>query len=430
VRIFIVGSGGREHALAWRLSASGHEVLAAPGNPGVAQVAQLIDLAMDDFDALAALALERKVDVVVIGPEAPLVAGLADRLRRLGLAVFGPSASAARLEGSKVFAKEFFQRHGIRTAEFVECAEAAGVDRALAELGGRVVVKADGLAAGKGVVLCSGPTEARQAALSLLEGARFGAAGRKVVIERRLSGREVSILALCDGKRCELLPPVEDHKAVFDGDRGPNTGGMGTASPPSWSTGSLMDRARAEIFEPTLAGLRAEKIDYRGVLYAGLMVEDDGTPWILEYNCRFGDPETQPLMVRCEADLAPWLLGAARGEMPAGSLQCSPRAAVCVVMAAHGYPGNTRSGDRISGLEGLPAGVVAFHAGTARVNGALVTAGGRVLGVTALGDDLAGARQLAYQAVSQIHFDGAHVRRDIGARGLAPAAPAPGDKNA
>ena len=420
MRILIVGSGAREHALAWRLSRAGHEALVAPGNPGAGEVAELIDVAMDDFDALAALAQERKVDLVVVGPEAPLVAGLADRLRRLKLNVFGPSASAARLEGSKVFAKEFFRRHGIRTAEFFDCIDAAAVDRALAQLGDRVVVKADGLAAGKGVVLCERAAEARQVALSMLEGARFGAAGRKVVIERRLTGREVSILALCDGARCELLPPVEDHKTVHDGDQGPNTGGMGTASPPSWSTGGLMDRARAEIFEPTLAGLRAEKIDYRGVLYAGLMVEDDGTPWILEYNCRFGDPETEPLVLRCEADLGPWLLGAAQGAMPSGALECTARAAVCVVMAASGYPGNPRSGDVITGLDRLPEGVVAFHAGTARVKDQLVTAGGRVLAVTALGDDLAAARQLAYQATQTIQFDGAHYRRDIGARGQTP----------
>ncbi|HLU65012.1 MAG TPA: phosphoribosylamine--glycine ligase [Kofleriaceae bacterium] len=416
MKVLLVGSGGREHALAWRLRAGGHEVIAVPGNPGMAEVAERVDLAPDDFDALAALGHARRVDLVVIGPEAPLVSGAADRLRARGLAVFGPSAAAARLEGSKVFAKQFFRRHGIRTAEFEECGDAADVDRALAHLGGRVVVKADGLAAGKGVVVCDGADQAREAALSMLEGGRFGAAGRRVIIEQRLAGRELSVLALCDGHRCEMLPPVEDHKAALDGDRGPNTGGMGTVSPAPWATPALLDRVRAEIFEPTLAGLRAEALDYRGVLYAGLMVDDEGAPWILEYNCRFGDPETQPLMARLEIDLGAWLLGAARGALPAGPIDPSPRAAVCVILAAHGYPGKVRTGDRITGLDRLPDGVMAFHAGTARVGGELVTAGGRVLGVTAVGDDVAAARRLAYQAVAGVTFDGMHFRRDIGAR--------------
>jgi phosphoribosylamine--glycine ligase len=416
MNVLVVGTGGREHALCWRLRASGHSVTAASGNPGMAEVATCVDVSAADTDALAAVAVERRIDLVVIGPEAPLVEGVADRLRRRGLAVFGPSSAAARLEGSKMFAKEFFARHGIRSAEFVGCHSLAQVDAALGRLGDDVVVKADGLAAGKGVVVCASAEEARAAAREMLQGGRFGDAGRKLLIERRLRGRELSVFALCDGTRAAVLPAAEDHKAVFDGDRGPNTGGMGTVSPASWATGELLDRVRREIFERTLAGLAADRLEFRGVLFAGLMIEEDGTPSILEYNVRFGDPETQVQMARLEGDLGAWLHGAAHGKMPDGELQVSPSAAVCVVLASHGYPGETRIGDPISGLDRVPDGVLVFHAGTARVGERLVTASGRVLAVTALGDTVADARALAYRAAEQIHFDGMHYRRDIGAR--------------
>jgi len=420
VRILVIGSGGREHALCWRLAASGHEVIVAPGNPGAAEVAEVADVAVDDYHALVALALAREVDLVVIGPEAPLVAGLADRMRQRGLVVFGPSAAAARLEGSKAYAKEFFRRHGIRTAEFRIAGDMAAAESALAELGGEVVVKADGLAAGKGVFLCSGVDEAREAARTMLESGRFGQAGLAVVIERRLVGRELSVMALCDGARSVALPPVEDHKTIFDGDVGPNTGGMGTVSPPAWVTAAVLERVQREILEPTLVGLRADGIDYRGVLYAGLLVDGAGSPWILEYNCRFGDPETQPALARLDGDLGAWLFGAASGQLPSGQVAVSARAAVCVVLAAHGYPGEVRTGDPIAGIEAgaAPEGdVIAFHAGTARVGGRLVTAAGRVAGITALGDTVAEARERAYRAVAQVSFDGMQFRRDIGARG-------------
>ncbi len=416
MNVLVVGTGGREHALCWRLRAGGHQVIAAPGNPGMAEVASCVDVSVADSDALIALALERQVDLVVIGPEGPLVAGLADRMRRRGLVVFGPSAAAARLEGSKLFAKSFFQRHGIRSAEFAECTSLAQVDAALASLGDRVVVKADGLAAGKGVVVCGAADEARAAAREMLEGNRFGAAGRKLVVERRLSGRELSVFALCDGSRAALLPAVEDHKAVLDGDRGPNTGGMGTVSPAGWASDELVDRVRREIFEPTLAGLAADHLEFRGVLFAGLMIEADGTPWILEYNVRFGDPETQVQMARLDTDLGAWLHGAAHGKMPAGRIETSAGAAVCLVLASHGYPGEPRTGDAIRGLDQVPDGVLVFHAGTAQVGEQLVTAGGRVLGVTARGDTVADARALAYRAAETIQFDGMHYRSDIGAR--------------
>jgi phosphoribosylamine---glycine ligase len=426
MRILVVGSGGREHALCWRLAASGHDVVAAPGNPGAAQVASVVDVAVDDYDGLVALAQSRSVDLVVIGPEAPLVAGLADRMRRRGIDVFGPSAAAAKLEGSKAFAKEFFRRHGIRTADFRVCGDMDAVDRALAELGGDVVVKADGLAAGKGVVLCDGADEARSAARAMLEDKRFGKAGLVVVIERRLRGRELSVMALADGQRCALLPPVEDHKTIHDGDRGPNTGGMGTVSPPAWATDELMDRVRRDILEPTLVGLRADGIDYRGVLYAGLVIDESGAPWILEYNCRFGDPETQPVAARLDDDLGAWMCDAARGKLPDGHPAVSPRVAVCVVLAAAGYPGQVSIGDAIAGADASGDDVTVFHAGTARVGDRLVTAAGRVLGVTALGDSVADARARAYEAIAGISFDGMQFRRDIGAR-AAPAGRAGSD---
>jgi phosphoribosylamine---glycine ligase len=421
VRILVVGSGGREHALCWRMAAAGHEVIVAPGNPGAAQVAAKVDVAVDDYDGLIALARERAVELVVIGPEAPLVAGLADRMRARGLTVFGPSAAAARLEGSKAFAKEFFRRHGIRTAEFRTCSDMRAVEAALAELGGEVVVKADGLAAGKGVVLCDGADEAREAARAMLESKRFGEAGLVVVIEQRLRGRELSVMALADGARCAMLPPVEDHKTIFDGDRGPNTGGMGTVSPPAWVSQALLERVQREIFDPTLAGLRAEQIDYRGVLYAGLIIDEAGAPWILEYNCRFGDPETQPVAARLEDDLGAWLLGAAGGEMPEGAPAVSSLAAVCVVLAAGGYPGEVQTGEPIHGADAASAAdVILFHAGTAQVGGRLVTCAGRVIGVTALGDTVADARARAYQAVAGVSFAGMQFRRDIGARSERP----------
>jgi phosphoribosylamine--glycine ligase len=417
VRILVIGGGGREHALAWRLAAAGHDVTAAPGNPGIARVARCVPVAVDDHDAIAALALDGGCDLVVVGPEAPLVAGLADRLRARGVATFGPGADGARLEGSKVYSKQLFARHGIPTAPFHIATTVAEADAAIADLasGGGVVVKADGLAAGKGVVVAADPEVARAAARDMLEARRFGTAGAQLVIERRIVGREVSVLALTDGTRLELLPAAEDHKQLLDGDRGPNTGGMGTVSP-AWAGDALVGRIRRELLEPTLAGLRAEHIDYRGVLYAGAIVDDAGVPWLLEYNCRFGDPETQPIMARLRGDLGAVLLGAARGELPVGALAWDPRAAVCVVVAAAGYPDAPRTGDPIRDLPDDSHDVVVFHAGTARRGDALVSAGGRVLGVTALGLDVAHARARAYAVVDAIDLPGKQVRRDIGQR--------------
>lgn len=415
MRIMIVGSGGREHALAWRLAREGHRLWAAPGNPGIGKHATCLPIAALALEELVAAAQAHAVDLVVVGPEAPLVAGLADRLRAVGIAVFGPGHSGARLEGSKVFSKQFFDRHGIATAAFRVAASATDVEAALAALGPSLVVKAEGLAAGKGVVVCESADEVRAAAAAMLSG-RFGSAGTRLVLEQRLSGRECSILALTDGQRLEVLAPAEDHKTIYDGDRGPNTGGMGTVSP-AWVSQELVARARAELLEPTLAGLRAEGIDYRGVLYAGLMVDDSGRPWLLEYNCRFGDPETQPVLARLRGPLAEVLASCAAGAMRVGELSWDERVAVCVVVAAAGYPEAPELGDVIEGADAeFGDDVTVFHAGTALREGALVSAGGRVLGVTALGAGVEAARRAAYAAVDRIGLRGKQVRRDIGLR--------------
>ena len=428
MNILVIGSGGREHALVWRLAQAGHRLVAAPGNPGIEELADCVAIAIDDHARLSELARARQIDLVVVGPEAPLVAGLADRLRAAGVPTFGPGADGARLEGSKVFSKQFFARHRIPTAPFAVATTLAdaelAIDRILASSAagaadgiGGVVVKADGLAAGKGVVVSSDAGEAKAAARAMLEARRFGDAGATVVIEQRIAGREVSVLALTDGTRLEVLPAVEDHKAIFDGDLGPNTGGMGTVTP-AWLTEAISARIRSEILEPTLRGLRADGVDYRGVLYAGVMVEPAGAPYLLEYNCRFGDPETQPLMARMRGDLGAVLLGAARGEMPVGALGWDARMAVCVVVAAAGYPDAVRTGDPIGGLASAAPDATVFHAGTARraEDGQLVSSGGRVLGVTALGISVQQARERAYAVVDAIELAGKQARRDIGAR--------------
>ncbi len=425
MKILVVGSGGREHALVWRLAKGGHEVLAAPGTPGMEAIARCVPVKVMDLDGQVKLAVEEGVDLVVVGPEAPLCAGIADKLRAAGVPTFGPGVDGARLEGSKAFSKQLFARHGIRTAAFRVCKTVAEADAAIEELAARavpagtgVVVKADGLAAGKGVVVADDAAEARAAARAMLDG-RFGEAGATLVIEQRISGREVSLMALTDGERVEVLAAAEDHKTLLDGDRGPNTGGMGTVSP-TWVDDAILARVRAEVLTPTVAGLAAEGIDYRGVLYAGLMIDGDGMPWLLEYNCRFGDPAPQPVMARLEGDLGAVLLGAATGKLEVGALSWDPRAAVCVVVAAAGYPEAPRSGDVIGGLEAAAGAdgedVVVFHAGTARKGEAIVSAGGRVLGVTALGEDVEAARARAYATVGRIELEGMQVRGDIGMR--------------
>jgi phosphoribosylamine--glycine ligase len=422
VRILVIGSGGREHALAWKIARSPHveRVLVAPGNDGMAAVARTFpDVAAEDADRILALARSEAVDLVVVGPEAPLAAGLADRLEAAGVAVFGPSARAARLEASKAFAKRFMARHGIPTAGF-EVFDSLEAARAhVRARGGACVVKADGLAAGKGVAVCDGPEQAERALVEIMGERRFGAAGERVVVEERLVGEEASYHAVADGERVVPLAAAQDHKRALDGDRGENTGGMGAYSPTPVLDEAAEKRVLEEIVHPTIRGLAAEGIPYRGVLYVGLMLDAAGAPHVVEFNVRFGDPETQPLVLRLDGDIVPLLDATARGRLdPARGLVWRD-AAVCVVLASGGYPRAFEVGKPIHGLDALEADpdVVVFHAGTRRdAARRFVTAGGRVLGVTARGASVAQARERAYAACDRIRFEHMHLRRDIAAR--------------
>ncbi len=396
MRILIIGSGGREHALAWKLAQSpGVELLASPGNPGMARVAACLPLEQ---------ATARRPDLTVVGPEVPLVDGIVDRFRAAGLPIVGPARDAAQLEGSKVFAKNFFVEHGIPTADFVAVDSPAGARRALDRFGFPVVLKTDGLAAGKGVVVAHDRVEA-ETALASLRG--------RLVVEQFLEGEEVSFIALCDGRDAVPLAPTQDHKAVFDGDLGPNTGGMG-----AYCDGSILTaRQTAEILDrvirPTVEATR-----FSGFLYAGLMMTADGVK-VLEFNVRLGDPETQPLMHRMQSDFVPALVAAAEGRLAGVTLDWRAEPSVCVVLTSSGYPGAYEIGRRIEGIEAAErAGATVFQAGTRASHGGLETAGGRVLGVTARGRDLAAAIANAYEAVGHIQFEGMHYRRDIGRKGL------------
>jgi len=419
MKILVVGGGGREHALAWKLAGdSGRpEVFCAPGNAGTAEIATNLEIGAEDLNALRGWAAEARPDLTVIGPEAPLCAGLADTLSAEGLTVFGPSAAAARLEGSKHFAKEVMRAAGVPTAEargFTDAAEALAY---LRERGAPIVVKAEGLAAGKGVTVCETVDHAEQAVREALLDRAFGDAGNRILIEDCLSGEEASILALVDGQTVVMLASSQDHKRALDNDEGPNTGGMGAYSPAPVITDDLWPVIREQVFDRTLAELGKRGITYRGVLYAGLMI--DGTvPKVLEFNCRFGDPETQAILPRLNCDLAPALAACARGELAEDMIAWRREACACVVMASGGYPGAYVKGKPIAGLAEAAQleDVVVFHAGTTRYNGETATSGGRVLGVTALGADLEKAVERAYKAVSMISFDGAHYRTDIAHR--------------
>jgi phosphoribosylamine--glycine ligase len=421
LRVLLVGSGGREDALAWKFAQSPRlaALYAAPGNPGIARVAECIPVRADDVTGLADLAERERIDLTVVGPEVPLALGLADALQARGRPVFGPSRIAAALESSKVFAKGFFVRHGIPTAHFRSFDDPGAARAFVGELGGRAVVKADGLAAGKGAIVCADPVEAAQAIGDMLERRVFGEAGARVVVEEYLEGEEVSLFALTDGRTVCPFAWAQDHKAVFDGDRGPNTGGMGAYSPAPVLDPTLAEQVVTTVLEPTIRGMAAEGRPYRGVLYAGLMLTSAG-PRLLEYNVRFGDPECQVLVPRLAGDLLPLCQAVAEGRGLPPSVAWRTEAAVCVVLASGGYPGEYRTGLPIEGVERAEAhpGVTVFHAGTTRRDGRLMTAGGRVLGVTALGPDIASAVTLAYAGVAEIRFDGMHYRRDIGHRAL------------
>lgn len=421
-KILVVGSGGREHALCWRARFEGHEVHATPGSDAIASEATRHAVAMDDPDALVALAGREQVDLVVIGPEQPLVDGLADRMREAGLLVFGPSAAAAELEGSKAAAKAFMEQHAIPTARHETVHDLATGRSALRRFDTPPVVKADGLAAGKGVTVPETLEEAEQALRACLEGVTHTDpdAGPRVVLEERLYGQEVSLFVLTDGTRAITLLPAQDHKRLGDGDTGPNTGGMGAYVPAPVYTGEVHARTMDRIVRPTLAGLRAQRRPFVGVLFVGLMIDDAGDPRVVEYNCRFGDPEAQPLLFGLDEPIVPHLLDAASGQLREGTLRGRP--AATVVMASAGYPSSSRRGDRVRGLEAAAAhaDVHVFHAGTQRASdGGWETNGGRVLGVCARADDLQEALRRAYAAAGEIRFDGMQLRGDIGARALA-----------
>jgi phosphoribosylamine--glycine ligase len=424
MRILVLGSGGREHALAWKLARSPRveRVLAAPGSDGMArEAATFPEVAAGDTEAVVALARRERVDLVVVGPEDPLVAGIADALRAAGIATFGPSAAAARLEGSKAFAKDFMRRHRIPSADYAVFDELAAARAHVRALGGPCVVKADGLAAGKGVAVCDGPADAERALVEAMGERRFGAAGARVVVEERLVGQEASYYALSDGAHVLPLAAAQDHKRALDGDRGENTGGMGAYSPAPVFDEAVEKRVLEEIVHPTVRGMAAEGHPFQGVLFVGLMIAPDGTPRVIEFNVRFGDPETQPLLMRLDGDLVPLLDGAARGALEAAPAPVWRDAAVCVVLASGGYPRAYEVGKPIAGIEEAERDrdVVVFHAGTRRgADGGFVSAGGRVLGVTARGADVAEARRRAYAACDRIRFEGMHLRRDIAARAL------------
>jgi phosphoribosylamine--glycine ligase len=419
MRVLVVGGGGREHALAWRLSRSPQveRVWCAPGNAGIADVATCVALAPDDLKGLVRFARDQTIDLTVVGPEMPLTLGVVDRFAQEGLRAFGPTAAAARLEGSKVFAKELLRQLRVPTAFFGAFDDADQAERFIDEVGAPVVVKADGLAAGKGVFICHTVPEAKAAVDQIMRQRLFGDAGERVVVEECLQGEELSFMAITDGDVVLPLAESQDHKRVLDGDRGPNTGGMGAYSPVPLMTPELRAHVMRDIMEPVVAGLDRQGTRYTGVLYAGLMVHE-GQAKVLEFNVRFGDPEAQVLMMRLSSDLAALMDAAVEGTLADVAVAWDPRAAACVVLAAEGYPGPVDRGRPIDGLEALRGwtnGMV-FHAGTRRDGDRVVTDGGRVLGVTAMGDTIAGAVASAYEAVARIGWPGMHFRADIGHR--------------
>ncbi len=432
LRILLVGSGGREHALAWKILESPlcDRLLVAPGNPGIEALARgasgagrvaCVAVSAENVADLLELVSRERIGLVVCGPEGPLVAGLADGCAARGTPCFGPSRAAAQIEGSKAFAKSIMREAGVPTAAYGSFEDVRAAEAFIDAQPGDVVVKADGLCAGKGVVVTSSHDEAKAAVRRMLGERQFGDAGARVVVEERLAGRECSLMALTDGERFAMLASAEDHKTVFDGDRGPNTGGMGAYSPSPLLDDAQVARIGETIFAPTLRALSAAGCRFRGLLYGGLMLTPDRGPMVIEFNCRFGDPETQAVLPRLSGDLVPWLLGAAGGTLPPGELSFRPGLALCTVLAAAGYPGKVRTGDVISGLgddgQVTSEGVTVFHGATRRDGGELVTAGGRVLGVAATGVNLADARARVYEAIEDIQFSGVHFRKDIGLRG-------------
>jgi phosphoribosylamine---glycine ligase len=421
MKILVIGGGGREHALVWKIAQSPlvDKVYCAPGNPGIGRLAENVAIQVDDLAALLGFAKNNEIDLTVVGPELPLSLGIVDLFEEYGLRIFGARRNAAQIEASKAFSKDLMKKYRVPTAAYEVFSEVAPAVAFIRKIGAPIVVKADGLAAGKGVIIAATVDEAIAAVTDMLSGNAFGAAGSRVVIEEFLTGEEASFLAFTDGRRIVPLASAQDHKAVFDDDRGPNTGGMGAYSPAPVVTPAIHAKAMAAVMHPTVDGMAAEGRPYRGVLYAGLMVSA-GEVRTLEFNARFGDPECQPLLMRMKSDIVPILVAIAEGDLTGLEIEWHDKAAVCVVMASEGYPGSYRKGDEIFGLEEAERidDLVVFHAGTALKGGKIVTAGGRVLGVTALGGTVQDAIDRAYRGVAAISWEGVHYRRDIGRKAL------------
>lgn len=424
MKVLIVGGGGREHAFAWKVaqSAQVERVYVAPGNAGTATEAKVENLSIgaEDIHALVEFAKDRQIDLTIIGPEAPLVAGIVDTFSVAGLPCFGPSRNAAQLEGSKSFSKDFLQRHNIPSAEYQTFSDLEQAVSYIQDKGAPIVVKADGLAAGKGVVVAQTEDEAIAAVTDMLSGNKFGDAGHRVVVEEFLEGEEASFIVMSDGHNALALASSQDHKARDEGDKGPNTGGMGAYSPAPVVSKAMHDRIMSEVIEPTIAGMREEGNLYTGFLYAGIMITNDNVPKVLEFNCRFGDPETQPIMMRLKSDLVSLCLAAIEGRLDSVQADWHESAAIGVVLASAGYPESASRGDVINGLQDsdLPAESKVFHAGSTLKDEQVVTAGGRVLCVTALGKDVSSAHERAYEALSKIHWEGMFYRKDIGYRAI------------
>jgi len=417
MKVLVIGSGGREHALAWKIRQSTRvkQVFVIPGNAGTAGIAQNIPLNIGELSKVRNFAQEEGVNLTVVGPDDALAAGIVDVFQAAGLRIFGPCRKAAQLEASKSFAKRFMVRHGIPTARFAEFDSSAEAKRAVDQFGFPLVVKANGLALGKGVVIAANRLEATATIDDMIERRRFGEAGRKIVLEEYLSGAECSIHALVDGASYRLFPTAQDHKQIYDGNRGPNTGGMGACSPSLNLDNVSLTKIREQVLEPFIRGIRIDGLDFRGLLFPGLMLTKEG-PRVLEFNCRFGDPETQVLLPRLKGDIVDLLEATVEGRLHTQNPEWDARVAVCVVMASGGYPGSYQTGKIISGLEQVEKepGLMLFHAGTQRVGNRFLTAGGRVVGVTAMGTTLSEARKSAYKGVEKIGFDGSYFRHDIG----------------
>ncbi len=421
MKVLVVGGGGREHALCWKIGQSPlvETLYCAPGNPGIAELAECVHIAADEIDALLDFALAEKIDLTVVGPEVPLTMGIVDRFQAAGLDIFGPNQAAAQIEGSKGFSKDLMARHNIPTADYRSFSEHAAAVAYVKAQGAPIVVKADGLAAGKGVIVAMTEAEALAGIDEIMLAKVFGSAGASVVIEEFMEGEEASFFAFTDGKNILPLASSQDHKRIFDGDEGPNTGGMGAYSPAPVVTAELHDEIVETIVRPTIAGMAADGHPYVGILYVGLMIKD-GKPRVVEYNARFGDPEAQPLLMRMKSDIVPVLQACARGELTQGSIEWHNKAAVCVVLASGGYPASFAKGLPISGLDAAAQleDLVVFHAGTALKDGAIVNNGGRVLGVTGLGEDVAAAIACAYRGVAKISWPDVQFRKDIGRKAL------------